>query len=98
MGSSGLKREGRRRLPKVPDDAWSDGDVLGGPLFGQFRWGAYTPAGSLERSAWFYRQVRRNGTREGWKWGFDFLRMFGPLIIWIVCIGFVISVLVKEID
>ena len=28
-------------------------------LFGRFRWGAYSPAGALERSGFFWRHVNR---------------------------------------
>jgi hypothetical protein len=56
MGSQGMARRGRRHLPKVRD-GMSEGDR--GRLFGQFRWGAYSPAGSVERGGFFWRQVRR---------------------------------------
>ncbi len=28
-------------------------------LFGRFTWGAYTPAGNLERNGFFWRQLQR---------------------------------------
>jgi hypothetical protein len=45
-------------------------------LFGRFTWGAYSPAGSLERNGFFLRQLRRNGTDGAWSF-------FGP-VKWIV--------------
>lgn len=43
----------------------SEGDV--GRLFGRFSWGAYSPAGALERNGFFLRQLRRNGTKSAWE-------------------------------
>ena len=35
-------------------------------LFGIFTWGSYSPAGNLERSGFFLRQLKRNGTEGAW--------------------------------
>jgi hypothetical protein len=43
----------------------SEGDV--GRLFGRFSWGAYSPAGALERNGFFLRQLRRDGTKGAWE-------------------------------
>ena len=42
----------------------SEGDV--GRLFGRFTWGAWSPAGNLERNGFFWRQLSRNGTKGAW--------------------------------
>jgi hypothetical protein len=46
----------RHHLAKVRNDV-SGGDER--RLFGQFRWGAYSPAGGLERNGFLMRQLRR---------------------------------------
>jgi hypothetical protein len=90
-----MKRRGRRHLPKAHTDGWPQPDEVDGPLFGQFRWSGYSPAGALERSAWFWRQVTRHGTSDGWRWGFGILRVFAPVLMWLVFIVVVISALLK---
>jgi len=35
--------------------------------FGNFRWGAYTPAGSIERAGFFARQVSRRRGHPEWR-------------------------------
>jgi hypothetical protein len=63
VGSAGIRR--RKRRVELPDpDALPPGDA--GRLFGRFTWGAYTPAGNLERNGFFLRQLQRNGTRGAW--------------------------------
>ena len=58
MGRSGIRaRKPRHHLPKVDGEYISPDDV--NRLFGRFRWGAYSPAGTLERSGFFYRQASR---------------------------------------
>lgn len=81
MGTAGMKRKGRSHLRKVRTDGWPQPDDINGPVFGQFRWSGFSPAGALERSAWFWRQVARYGTGDGWRWGFDILRVFALVII-----------------
>jgi hypothetical protein len=57
VGRSGIRaRKPRHHLPKVEEDISPD-DV--NRLFGRFRWGTYSPAGTLERSGFFWRQVNR---------------------------------------
>ncbi len=76
-----------RHLPKVHDDGWPGADDPNAPLFMQFRWSGFSPAGAMERSAWFWRQVRRNGTAIGWQRGFDIVRILAPVVLWIGIIG-----------
>jgi hypothetical protein len=64
MGAAGIRRRKKRReLP--PRDALPPGDA--DRVFGRFTWGAYTPAGSLERNGFLWRQLRRRRGRDGWK-------------------------------
>lgn len=64
MGAQGIRRRKRRRdLPNVENIP--PGDVR--RLFGRFTWGAYSPAGALERNGFFWRQLRRRRTRDKWK-------------------------------
>jgi hypothetical protein len=64
MGAQGIKRRKHHRAARdgntPPEPKISDGDV--GRLFGRFTWGAYTPAGWLERNGFFLRQLSRNGS------------------------------------
>jgi hypothetical protein len=63
VGAQGIRRRKKwRKLPEV--EGMSEGDV--GRLFGRFSWGAYSPAGALERNGFFLRQLRRNGSKSGW--------------------------------
>jgi len=56
VGAQGIRRRKRwRKLP--PAEGISQGDV--DRLFGRFRWGAYSPAGNLERNGFFWRQFKR---------------------------------------
>ena len=79
MGAQGIRRRKKRRdLPEV--EGISEGDV--GRLFGRFSWGAYTPAGTLERNGFLLRQFKRNGGQGAWsflvqaKWVFAAFAMF----------------------
>ena len=76
-------------------DGWPQPDDINGPVFGQFRWSGFSPAGALERPAWFWPQVAGHGTGDGRRWGFDILRVFAPVIIWLVLIVLVITALLK---
>ena len=40
----------------------SPGDV--NRFFGRFTWGTYSPAGTLERNGFFWRQLRRRRRRD----------------------------------
>ena len=63
MGAQGIHRRKKwRKLPPVPDLPPEDARHL----LGWFRWGAFTPSGTVERSGFFWRQLRRNGTEGAW--------------------------------
>ena len=66
MGRAGIKRRKRKRGERPRTDGLALGDPDVRRLFGQFTWGAYTPAGNLERHGFLWRQVRRNGV-TGWR-------------------------------
>ena len=66
MGAQGIRRrKRRRRLPDTHVEGMSAGDV--DRLFGRFTWGAWSPAGNLERNGFFWRQLSRNGTKGAWE-------------------------------
>jgi hypothetical protein len=88
MGSAGMKRKGRRHLPKVEGDVSAD-DV--GRLFGRFRWGGYTPGGTVERAGFFSRQVARNGSADGWVWGFGAMRLVVPVLVVVALAVFLVA-------
>jgi hypothetical protein len=86
-----MKRRGRQHLPKVQGGvAWPGADDPNGPLFMQFRWSQYSPAGTVERVGWFAKQANRNGMSLGWKWGFGILRVLAPVVLWIAAFVFVV--------
>ena len=65
VGSAGIRRRKRRHATDTPpSERISEGDV--GRLFGRFTWDPYTPAGSLERNGFLWRQLRRRRRRDGW--------------------------------
>jgi len=35
-------------------------------VIGRFAWGAFSPAGNLERNGFFWRQLRRRRARDAW--------------------------------
>jgi hypothetical protein len=60
VGARGIKRRKPKREPRdLTADLSSDDDRR---VFGRFRWGTYSPAGTLERGAFFGRQLGRNGS------------------------------------
>ena len=83
-----MKRRGRRHLPKIPGDLGPDDTAR---LFQQFRWSQFTPAGMVERVGFFARQAARNGTSEGWKWGFRAVVLVAPVIVAAVLVIIVVA-------
>jgi hypothetical protein len=64
VGAQGIRRrKPAHHLPKSHEHYSSD--VLG-RAFGNFRWGAYTPAGSIERAGFLARQVSRVRRHPEW--------------------------------
>jgi hypothetical protein len=58
VGSAGIKRRKKtRRANAKPAEPMSEGDVQ--RLFGRFTWNQYSPAGTLERNGFFWRQLNR---------------------------------------
>ena len=65
VGASGIRRrKKRRRANAEASEPISEGDVQ--RLFGRFSWDPYTPAGSLERNGFMWRQLNRRRKRDGW--------------------------------
>jgi hypothetical protein len=60
MGAAGIRRRKKRRKLPEPEHV-SPGDV--NRLFGRFTWGTYSPAGTLERNGFFWRQLSRRHDR-----------------------------------
>jgi hypothetical protein len=69
VGSSGIKR--RKPKHELPDAS----DLTPGDqrrLFGNFTWGAYSPAGAVERNGFFWRQLARGRRTTGWRRGIGY--------------------------
>ena len=65
MGRAGIRRrKPAHHLPKSHEH-YSDAET--GRVFGQFRWGAYTPAGTVERAGFLARQVSRRRRHPEWR-------------------------------
>jgi hypothetical protein len=65
VGRSGIRRRKPvQRLPTVKEH-YSEAEI--GRAFGQFRWGAYTPAGSIERAGFLARQASRRRRHPEWR-------------------------------
>ncbi len=63
MGAAGIRR--RKKHHKLPEpEVLPPGDA--DRVFGRFTWGAYSPAGNLERNGFFWRQLRRRRGRDPW--------------------------------
>ncbi len=64
MGRAGIRhRKPTHHLPKSHEH-YDDAEL--GRAFGNFRWSAYTPAGSLERFGFMCRQVSRKRRHPEW--------------------------------
>jgi hypothetical protein len=84
MGAQGIRRRKKRHdLPEV--ERMPRGDVE--RLFGRFTWGAYSPAGNLERNGFFLRQLRRNGTRGAWAFVAQAKWVFIAFVLAVGCIA-----------
>jgi hypothetical protein len=60
-------------------------------LFQRFRWGQYTPAGSIERAGFFARQLGRNGSSDGWVWGWAAVCLVAPFIAGIALVVYAVT-------
>jgi hypothetical protein len=67
-----------------PTESISEGDV--DRLFGRFSWGAYSPAGGLERNGFLWRQLRRRRERDAWTYvAYAVFAMFAfPILIGLI--------------
>ena len=82
VGAAGIRRRKKRRKLPEPEHL-PPGDV--NRLFGRFTWGTYSPAGTLERNGFFWRQLGRRRGR-------DRLRIFGSLMWALVAIPTLIGI------
>ena len=63
MGRAGIRRrKPRHDLPPAAELPPGDADRV----FGRFTWGAYSPAGNLERNGFLWRQLGRRHNRDRW--------------------------------
>jgi hypothetical protein len=64
VGRAGIRRrKPAHHLPKIEEHYSSAEEAR---AFGNFRWGAYTPAGSVERAGFITRQVSRRRRHPEW--------------------------------
>ncbi|HEX5616350.1 MAG TPA: hypothetical protein VFZ83_14445 [Acidimicrobiia bacterium] len=94
MGRAGIKRRKPRRADRPRTAELAPGDPDARRLFGQFTWGAYTPAGNLERHGFLWRQVQRNGV-TGWRAAVTAVLWVGAVLL---LFGSVISIVVVLIQ
>jgi hypothetical protein len=96
VGRAGIRRrKPEHHLPKVTDDI-PEGDLM--RAFGNFRWSAYTPAGSLERSGFFLRRLSRRRRHPQWREYNRGIVLAGHVLI-TVCYGAVaLAVLFALVD
>jgi hypothetical protein len=92
VGSAGIKRRKRRRSGDTPPtETISEGDV--DRLFGRFTWGAYSPAGGLERNGFLWRQLRRRGRRDPWTYvAYAVFALFAfPILLGLIVLVFTVA-------
>jgi hypothetical protein len=91
MGARGIRRRKHHRaLPTV--DPLPPGDDE--RVFGRFRWGAYSPAGSLERSGFFWRQLgRRRADTETWRFSGYALHLVVGVSLAIAVVVYLVSLI-----
>jgi hypothetical protein len=83
-----MKRKRRHHLPKVHGDVGPEDTAR---LFQRFRWSQFTPAGTVERAGFFARQAARNGTSDGWAWGFRALVVVAPLLLGVALLVYLVA-------
>jgi hypothetical protein len=90
MGSSGIKKRKRRRRADAASSApISDGDVQ--RLFGRFTWNQYSPAGTLERNGFFWRQLGRYSSHGRWNVFVVLARLIVTFVLLAFIGGFVVQ-------
>jgi hypothetical protein len=91
MGSAGIKRRKRtRRANAKPTEPMSEGDVQ--RLFGRFVWNQYSPAGTLERNGFFWRQLNRYHGRR-WRIPVLIMRIGVLLFLAVTVVWMIVQVL-----
>jgi hypothetical protein len=64
VGRSGIRRRKPVHRLQAVEEHYSEAEI--GRAFGQFRWGPYTPAGSIERAGFLARQASRRKRHPEW--------------------------------
>ena len=96
MGRAGIKRRKPKRAERPRTDELAVGDPDARRLFGQFTWGAYTPAGNLERHGFLWRQVRRNGV-TGWRAAITAVLWLGAVVLLAGTVIVVVVLLIQAV-
>jgi len=65
VGRSGIRRRKPVHRLSTVEEHYSEAEI--GRAFGQFRWGPYTPAGSIERAGFLARQASRRTRHPEWR-------------------------------
>jgi hypothetical protein len=95
VGAQGIKRrKPKRELRDLTDDL-APGDEQ--RVFGRFQWGNYTPAGNLERSGFFLRQLSRNGTDHAGRKSLRLLYLSLPAIALVLGVIMVVVTVMQHL-
>lgn len=96
MGRSGIRRrKPAHHLPK-PHEHYSAEDIAGS--FGNFRWSAYTPGGSVERARFLTRQTLRSRRHPEWNRYNEKTRLIGSALLVIPYAAMLVAVLAVLVD
>jgi hypothetical protein len=79
MGRAGIRR--RKPAHQLPKSHEHYDDAELGRAFGNFRWSAYTPAGSIERLGFMTRQVSRRRRHPEWNTYNNKTRLIGEALL-----------------
>jgi len=79
VGRAGIRRrKPAHHLPKSHEH-YDDAELA--RAFGNFRWGAYTPAGTIERFGFMTRQISRRRRHPEWNTYNDKTRLIGSALL-----------------
>ena len=79
MGRAGIRR--RKPVHHLPKSHEHYDSAELGRAFGNFRWGAYTPAGTVERFGFMTRQISRRRRHPEWNTYNDKTRLIGSALL-----------------
>jgi hypothetical protein len=95
VGARGIKRRKPKRELRDFTDDLTPGDEQ--RLFGRFRWGAYTPAGNLERFGFLTRQLARGGNDHAGRDSFRLLWLSLPIIAGVLLVMALVVFVVQHL-